>query len=152
MVYPQMYLDILACSCTDVMFVKDIIAYEGPEAIGDDDVPAFKNSTYFFTARVQQFFVFTDNFSEAVELIDRPDEGGLLFELFSLLSQKYFYLLHSDNHLYALQGHDTVELHEAFLNIILSCVPKVASPQFRPEAVLHIKNIFYTSMCTFQRS
>lgn len=145
MVYPQMYLDILACSCTDVMFVKDIIAYEGPEAIGDDNVLAFKNPAYCFSARVQQFFAFTDNFIEAVELIEGPSQGGLLFELFSVLSQKYCHLLHSDAHLYILRGLDPATLHEAFCTITLSSVSKVTPPQFSQEAARHIKNIFYTS-------
>lgn len=149
-IYPQMYLDILICSCTDVMFVKDIIAYEGPEAVGDDSTVAFKNPAYCFSARAQQFIAFTDNFIEALELIDRPDEGGLRFELFTLLSEKYFFLLHCDNHLYVLRGLDPAALHEAFLNIILSSVSKVTSPHFRPKVVRHIKCIFYTSMLRLQ--
>ena len=150
MAYPHMYLDILACSCTDVMFVKDTIAYEGPEATGDGNPVAFKNPVYCFSARVQQFIAFTDNFIEALELIDKPDEGGLRFELFALLSEKYFYLLHCDNHLYVHQGLEPAALHEAFLNIILSSVSKVTSPQFRPKVVRHIKHIFYTSMLRLQ--
>ena len=147
--YPQLYIELLACSVMDIFIFSDVILYEGSaQVVIEDgarigDVNNYK-FPYSYGSRVDQFVILKDAIYEAVSMVNNIFDIMLFVKLYMNLVKKYFHLISVVNiSLYESVNLEKRYILQSFHSFVCSAIVVVPEINDYKEEVIDMINEVY---------